>query len=102
MTDYKMPNVYPGQVVIWYAAIGAPGAPAIVTEVGARSLHLAVFSPGFQNAMAPDGVLHIDDPEARKQSNREEGVWDFTEGDKQLQSLLSQLTTQQRKTQKAS
>jgi len=76
---YEMPKVYLGQMIVWYAAPGGEGAPGIVTAVGSRNLSLAVFAPGFSNAITPDGALHVSDPMVSKMLENDGGVWDYTD-----------------------
>jgi hypothetical protein len=88
---YVMPKVYLGQWVIWYAAPGSEGAPACVTKTGSRHLTLAVVVPGFQSLSTPDGVLHISDPQVKKFLENDAGVWDYSDWDKYLLSVIDQL-----------
>lgn len=92
-TGYSMPPAYVGQVVLWKSDVSSRGAAAIVTEVGNRALHLSVLQPGLQNAQCSDGVLHVSDPMADR-PDRDEGVWDYTDGDKSLHRILQQLRPQ--------
>lgn len=88
--NYEMPRAYVGQVVLWKSDPSSRGAAAIVTEVGNRALHLSVLQPGLQNAQCSDGVLHVSDPLANR-PDRDEGVWDYTDGDKSLHRILERL-----------
>jgi len=76
---YVMPEVYLGQPVVWYAAIGSEGAAATVTAIGTRHVTLAVWPPGYATAHTPDGALHVSDPLNSKQLENDGGVWDYTE-----------------------
>ena len=91
MSEFTAPKVYKGQIVIWYAALGGEGAPAVVTEAVGRGIGVSVMSSGFQSMMTPDGVLHVSDPQVRKQLDREDGCWDYTDGDRELRQILQEL-----------
>lgn len=52
--------------------------PAIVTQVGQRSVMLTVFAPDNRGGLPKDGVRHISDPELGDHPNYEGGCWDFT------------------------
>jgi hypothetical protein len=90
---YQPPTVYKGQMVIWYTGLGGEGSPAIVTGIGGRAIAVSVTIEGFANFHTTDGVLHVSDPLARD-TERDEGVWDYTDEHKHLLQVLNSLLPQ--------
>jgi hypothetical protein len=78
--EFKAPEAYLGQDVLWYPDPDARLSPhaAKVTSVGQDTLSLNIFSPTNQAMMLRDGVRHIKDPRARRVEVLDNGVWDHT------------------------
>lgn len=90
--QYKMPVVFPGQVVWWYsdADIKSTPVPGIVSQVGGRAIHIALIKPFNLGVTPKEGVHHIDDP-VHKKARRASGAWDFHQLDKALHLALDSI-----------
>lgn len=91
MDEHTPPKVELGQVVLWSQDGGASGTPAIVTKVGTKTLSLAVIAESYTNFLTRSGVRHVSDPDRKRGSNAEDGLWDLTARDKRINSVLEGL-----------
>ncbi len=79
MTEFRMPSVFRGQVVLWYEGgtrDESRACPAIVKVESHSSLHLKVF--GLDHDFDQTCVRHMADPYAKEYDRINEGGWDFT------------------------
>ncbi len=76
----RLPALEIGDPILWYQDCDPGQEPraATVTKVGAQSICCSVMAPENQNLQVRDGVLHISDPKARLQFNKDAGAWDYT------------------------
>lgn len=85
---FQMPKIEPGMTVVYYQPYQLDAAkPTIgfVVEVSQRNIR--VYVP--VNGLIRDGVRHIDDPRLRiNADHRENGAWDYTARDLELNALL--------------
>jgi len=88
---YQQPPVHVGQTVVWMPDPGCKPYAAIVTEVGTRTVGLAIHPTGYLNHLVKDGVVHISDPTAEFSVKNEMGLWDYTDGDKKRRKTASQI-----------
>ena len=86
---YKMPAISVGQTVMWSHEPGTmhKSEPGIVTMVGSGSICVTVWPPGSRVGVVKSGVRHMHDPNLRNVISHE-GVWDYTERDKTLNTIL--------------
>lgn len=82
---------------VWRAATNPQDpvepVPAIITQVGQRSVMLTVFAPDNRGGLPKDGVRHIGDPELGDHPNYEGGCWDFTDDHKRIAGLEQMLAS---------
>lgn len=91
--DFTMPEIRPGQVVLWFSSrTGTDATPAIVQSVADRMLDLLVLPAGSANGLPRGGVRHKDDPNHRAIDNADMGVWDYTDTDKDLLDTFKDLS----------
>lgn len=79
---YKMPTPSVGPCVWKPSPSGTDVLPAMITQIGSRSVTLCVFAPDNRGLLPYDGVRHISDPELADNPDRISGCWDFTPSDK--------------------
>ena len=81
--EYKMPQPYRGQIVLWYeSAVREDGraCPAIVKVDNHSSLHLHIY--GLDQQFDITCVRHLDDPNTKEWDKLENGGWDFCKPDR--------------------
>ena len=92
MSDFVSPVAELGDIVYWYDTPDSQPQPAVVTNIGVKSLCVNIFDPSTYNMRIRDGVRHRKDPEARRPEMRESGCWDYTPRMRramELETLLS-------------
>jgi len=89
MPSFVMPNIFVGDMVLWYHAADRTTAPrpAVVTHVGAETIACSVFEKDSVTMRCMDGVRHLDDPTTQIPEAREAGAW----------TLVMRITEQQQK-----
>lgn len=89
VAKWIMPKVYIGQTVLWRQDVGdmKQAEPAVVTLIGTGSISLSIIPCGSRAFVPKSAVRHYSDPQL-KNVIAHDGVWDYTEGDKQLQKIL--------------
>lgn len=90
--DYTMPVVKPGQTVMWHQSgrVDGHGQMAMVLAVGrnARTIRLMTHVGG----LVVDGVRHHTDPRIDENPESvEDGVWDATRYDKDMEQFRAEL-----------
>jgi len=88
--EYVMPNVEVGRNIVWRHSPTSTPMGAIVTAVYDYTIDCNVVLPESRMMKPQCGVRYHTDPDyARLASEAQaEGVWDFTERDKQIDGLL--------------
>ncbi len=87
-SEFTMPAVEVGQVVLWSYGKGGATAAAVVTRVATRSCTLSVHVDGIRDHITKNGVRHCDDPFLQTHAILDDGVWDLTPRDKRINALL--------------
>lgn len=98
MSDWKMPAVELGEVILWYPD-GSPAdhaMPAIVTRVGMSSVDLAIISGESCSLTHLQEVRHLRDP-GRTESTAP-GVWGWGPHRLQLEVLRAEIAELRKKT----
>lgn len=90
---FKMPAIELGDVVFWFPGGSESADPhvAMVTKVGAETIHLNVFATNTYNLLLRDGVRHLTDPNAKRFETSENGAWDYTPRHKRLLKMEAQI-----------
>lgn len=94
---FRMPLVKVGTIVLWYPSGSASTDPqagplaAIVVRVNSRSVALNIVSAENHNFLLREGARHVSDPELKRDAVREEGAWDYTDQDKNIERLMATL-----------
>lgn len=90
---YAMPKASVGMSVLWYVygETDKPGMPAIVSEVGLRTLSLTILLPEKHSVMYKDGVRHVSDQEHKREEYITTGCWDYSEQTKEIMQLRADL-----------
>ena len=89
--DFVMPRPCPGQTVTWFpsGARDGKGENANVLNSGKRNIIIMRAS-----GLAMESVRHVDDPKLKLSAEqRASGAWDFTERDKQLDTIQAKFAT---------
>jgi hypothetical protein len=82
-----MPHASIGPCVWMPTPYGEP-SPALITQVGKRTLNLTVFAADTRGGFIKDGVRHASDPDLnRTVASGEAGCWDYTSDQKRLSQL---------------
>jgi hypothetical protein len=82
-----MPTVSLGPCIWMPSPYGEP-SPAMITQIGKRTLNLIVFSPDSKVGHLRDGVRHASDPDlTRTVASGEAGCWDYTSDQKRIFEL---------------
>lgn len=94
-----LPALQVGDPILWYQDCDPGQEPraAIVTKIGSRSICCSILAPENQNLLVRDGVLHISDPKARLQFNKDSGAWDYSPLLRRL-AVVENLLSEQLKT----
>lgn len=71
---YKMPSIFPGEIVLWSHTPDAEAYAAVVTRVGYNAVSLFMMPPDSRRGEIRDGVRHVSDPELPRLIN-EGGCW---------------------------
>lgn len=74
--EFRMPAVTLGEMVLHYLDKGSAPSAAIVTDVGSRTITVAVVPTHQRNCSPFDGVRHRLDPDLSE--NDRNGCWDYT------------------------
>ena len=86
--EYSMPPAKVGPC-LWYPSREADPVPALVTQVGKRSVNLTLFAPDNRAGIPKDGVRHKSDPDIdRLPDVINAGCWDYTDDQKQLAATV--------------
>lgn len=88
---FTPPPVQIGEPVHWWPygeiGVGAKPVPAIVTEIGTRTLHLSLIAAGAKMVIPKEGVRHVSDPDAKRDEFKEVGAWSYSPIMKLLRDL---------------
>lgn len=92
-TPYRRPTISVGELVLWSngGLDEEARSPALVTNIGDRTIQLSVFSAAHGQAKCKDGVYHIDDPLRKKGNRGDNGCWEYGPGMKLLIAVISDL-----------
>ncbi len=79
VATYAVPDVQIGQTVYWYPDNKRSQKPSVafVTDVGVRTVDIAMLQHGIPQVFCKEGVRHIDDPKARESEVNQNGCWDL-------------------------
>ena len=96
--EFIPPEVMEGDIVTWYpyGEESKQSEPAIVTQIGSRTIGLHIFVENSRTPVYKDGVRHISDPDAKRAEFIESGAWDHNRRTKELLELkqaVLELTT---------
>ena len=97
MADYKMPSAELGDFVLYYRHEGADPVPALVTQVGSRTLTLWAIAPGYGGNEKPS-VHHTTDPGVNEfPAWKEYGFWAHKPSDPRIAILSEKVALLERK-----
>jgi hypothetical protein len=74
---YKMPRVSLGMVLWRHSPHDKEAVPAVVTQVGDRSISCTIWPVNNRGGIPIDGVMHSSDPEWAERPGNDAGVWDY-------------------------
>src|SRR4051812_8936289 len=74
---YVMPPAALGPCLWRHSHADTEAVPALITQIGTRSVLLTVFAPDNRGGMPMDGVRHASDPELREMPANDSGCWDY-------------------------
>jgi hypothetical protein len=90
MSNYVMPRVTIGQVVMWKHSPSSSAAPAVVTAVYSDKIDCSVFVTNCKYVLPKSAVRYTTDPilPTLHPEAAGDGVFELTERDKQIDGLI--------------